>query len=220
MQSVLAGLSLLILGDSHFGMQNYLITTLQDELVRRGAKVATYSACGSPPSVWLTVRVASCGTAQRIQSGPISQQTGPEAKTTPIDQLVSQNKPGMIVVAMADTIGGYTRPQMPKEDIQEQVSALTDKIRSMNVPCLWVGPSWGTEGGPFMKTFARVDELNKYMATIVSPCTYVDSTALSKPGAWPTFDGQHYTVDGYKAYGSALADAIAKLPQVQAAAKK
>jgi lysophospholipase L1-like esterase len=220
MQSLLMGISFLVLGDSHFGMQNYLITTLQDELIRRGAKVATYSACGSPPSVWLTVRVASCGTAQRVQSGPITQQTGANAKTTPIDQLVAQNKPNMIMVAMADTIGGYTRPQMPKEDIQEQVSALTDKIRSMNIPCLWVGPSWGTEGGPFMKTFARVDELNKYMAALVSPCTYVDSTALSKPGAWPTFDGQHYTVDGYKAYGAALADAVAKLPQVQAAAKK
>jgi hypothetical protein len=90
----------------------------------------------------------------------------------------------------------------------------------MNIPCLWVGPSWGTEGGPFMKTFARVDELNKYMATVVSPCTYVDSTKLSKPGAWPTFDGQHYTVDGYKAYGTALADQIARMPEVQAAAKR
>ena len=220
MQSVLMGLSLLILGDSHFGMQNYLITTLQDELVRRGAKVATYSACGSPPSIWLTARVASCGTAQRVQAGPIAQQTGANAKTTPIDQLVTQNKPNMIVVAMADTIGGYTRPQMPKEEIQEQVTALTDKIRSMNIPCLWVGPSWGTEGGPFMKTFARVEELNTYMATVVSPCTYVDSTKLSKPGAWPTFDGQHYTVDGYKAYGTTLADQIAKMPEVQAAAKR
>jgi hypothetical protein len=220
MQSVLMGLSLLILGDSHFGMQNYLITTLQDELVRRGAKVATYSACGSPPSIWLTVRVASCGTAQRVQSGAIAQQTGANAKTTPIDQLVAQNKPNMIVVAMADTIGGYTKPQIPKEEIEEQVSALTDKIRGMNIPCLWVGPSWGTEGGPFMKTFARVDELNKYMATVVSPCTYVDSTKLSKPGAWPTFDGQHYTVDGYKAYGTALADQIARMPEVQAAAKR
>ncbi|MFC7555001.1 SGNH/GDSL hydrolase family protein [Pseudoroseomonas wenyumeiae] len=166
------------------------------------------------------MRVASCGTAQRVQSGAITQQTGANAKTTPIDQLVSQNKPNMIVVAMADTIGGYTKPQMPKEEIQEQVTALTDKIRSMNIPCLWVGPSWGTEGGPFMKTFARVDELNKYMATVVSPCTYVDSTKLSKPGAWPTFDGQHYTVDGYKSYGAALADQIAKMPEVQASAKR
>jgi hypothetical protein len=214
------GLSLLILGDSHFGMQNYLITTLQDELIRRGAKVATYSACGSPPSIWLTVRVASCGTAQRLQAGSVAQQKGADAKTAPIDQLVAQNKPNMIVVAMADTIGGYTRPAMPRDDIQEQVSALTDKIRSLNIPCLWVGPSWGTEGGPFMKTFARVEELSKYMATVVSPCTYVDSTALSKPGEWPTFDGQHFTVAGYKSYGAALAEQIGKMPEVQAAAKR
>ena len=217
MQSILMGLSLLILGDSHFGKPDYLITTLQDELIRRGAKVATYSACGSPPSVWLTVRVASCGTAQRVQSGPIAQQTGPAAKTTPVDQLVASNRPNMIIVAMADTIGGYTRPSMPRDDVQEQVTALTDKLRALNIPCLWVGPSWGTEGGPFMKTFARVQELSAYMATVVSPCTYVDSTKLDKPGEWPTFDGQHYTVAGYRSYGTALAQQIAQMPEVKAA---
>ncbi|MBO1075921.1 SGNH/GDSL hydrolase family protein [Roseomonas marmotae] len=220
MQSLLTGLSLLILGDSHFGMQNYLITTLQDELIRQGARVSTFAACGSPPSIWLTARVASCGTAQRVQSGPVIQQTGAEARTTPVDQLVASVKPNMIVVAMADTIGGYARPQMPREEIEEQVAVLTDKIRSLNIPCLWVGPSWGNEGGPFMKTFARVDELSKFMSTIVSPCTYVDSTKLAGPGQWGTFDGQHFTVAGYKAYGAALAEQIAKLPEVQAAAKR
>jgi hypothetical protein len=219
MASLLMGLSLLILGDSHFGAQNYLLTTLQDELIHRGARVATYAACGSSPNVWLSVRVASCGTAQRLQSGPITQQVGANARTMPIDQLVARNKPNMIVVAMADTIAGYTNPQMPRDYIEEQVAALTDKIRSLRIPCLWVGPSWGTEGGPYMKTFARVEELSRFMATVVSPCTYVDSTALAKPGAWATFDGQHYTVEGYKAYGAALAEAIATLPQVQAAAK-
>jgi hypothetical protein len=219
MQSLLLGLSLLILGDSHFGKPDYLITSLQNELIGRGAKVATYSACGSPPSIWLTVRVASCGTAQRIQSGPIAQQAGANAKTTPVDQLVATNKPNMIMVAMADTIGGYTRAEMPRDEIQEQVTALTDKIRAMNIPCLWVGPSWGTEGGPFMKTFARVEELSKYMSTIVSPCVYVDSTKLAKPGQWPTFDGQHFSVEGYKAYGAALAQQMSQMPEVLAAAK-
>ncbi len=219
MQSVLMGLTLLILGDSHFGAQGYLVTTLQDELIRQGAQVTTYSACGSPPSIWLTARVASCGTAQRVQSGPIRQQTGANARSTPLNQLVATVKPNMIMVAMADTIGGYTQPQMPRDEILEQVTSLTDRIRSMNIPCLWVGPSWGTEGGPYMKTFPRVQELSQYMATIVSPCTYIDSTQLSRAGQWPTFDGQHYTVDGYRAYGTALAQYMMRMPQVLALTK-
>jgi hypothetical protein len=220
MQSILMGLSLLILGDSHFRADTYLISTLQDELIRRGAKVTSYAACGSPPSIWLTARVASCGTAERVQSGPVRQQAGANARTTPITQLVATVKPNMIMVSMADTIGGYTLPEMPRDEILEQVTSLTDKIRSMNIPCLWVGPSWGTEGGPFMKTFERVQELSQYMATIVSPCTYIDSTKLVRQGGWPTFDGQHFTVDGYRSYGTALAEHIAQMPEVLAVTQR
>jgi len=216
MQSLLAGLTMLILGDSHFGAQGYLITTLQDALIRQGAKVASYAACGAPASIWLTARVASCGTAQRIQSGPIQTRSGSEARTTPLAQLVQTQHPNIVVVAMADTMGGYVLRELPRDSILEEVTALTDQIRAMHLPCIWIGPSWGTEGGPFLKTFARVREYSAYLATIVAPCTYLDSTQLSRPGEWPTFDGQHYTLPGYRSYGAALATAIAADPQVRA----
>ncbi|EFH13506.1 SGNH/GDSL hydrolase family protein [Pseudoroseomonas cervicalis] len=215
MQSLLAGLSLLILGDSHYASQGYLITTLQDQLVQQGARVATFAACGSPASVFLSARVASCGTAQRIQSGPVQTQRGPEARTTPLPQLVQQYRPNLIIVSMGDTMAGYVRRELPADSVREEVTALTDQIRAMNLPCVWIGPSWGTEGGPFMKTYARVQQMSQLLSTIVAPCTYVDSTKLSQPGQWPTFDGQHYTVEGYRAYGQALATTLAQLPQLR-----
>jgi hypothetical protein len=215
MQSALAGLSMLILGDSHFGAQGYLITTLQDQLIAQGAKVSTYAACGSPASAFLTARVASCGTAQRVQAGPIQQKRGTEARTTPLAEMVQQAKPNVVVIAMGDTMAGYVRRELPAESVKEEVAALTDQLRAMNLPCVWIGPSWGTEGGPFMKTFARVQQMSQLLSTAVAPCTYVDSTRLSQPGQWPTFDGQHYTLDGYKAYGAQLAQTLAALPQLR-----
>ncbi|WP_426957415.1 SGNH/GDSL hydrolase family protein [Muricoccus radiodurans] len=219
MQSALAGLSLLVLGDSHWAAPQYLAHTLQDQLIQRGARVVSFAACGAPASIWLSARVASCGTAQRVQNGQLEQVRGANARTTPLDELVRQYRPNMIVVSMGDTMAGYVQRTFPRDNIRDEVQALTDRIKSLNLPCIWIGPSWGTEGGPFLKTFDRVREMSAYLATIVTPCTYVDSTRLSQPGQWATFDGQHYTVDGYRAYGQALAQTIAAMPEVQAAAR-
>lgn len=217
MQSALAGLSLLVLGDSHWFSQGYLITTMQDQLIQRGARVASFGACGAPASIWLSSRVASCGTASRIGNGQVVQVRGGNARTTPLTELVAQHRPNLIAVSMGDTMAGYVQRQMPRENIRDEVQALTDRIRTTGIPCIWIGPSWGTEGGPYLKTFDRVREMNEYLATLVAPCTYVDSTRLSQPGQWATFDGQHYTNDGYRAYGTALATYIAQMPEVRAA---
>ena len=218
MQSALAGLSLLVLGDSHWATSGYLVTTLQDQLIQRGATVNSFAACGAPPSVWLSARVASCGTAERLQRGVIHNKGGTDARTIPLEELVARYKPNMIAISMGDTIAGYVQRQTPTENIREEAMALTSRIRRLNIPCIWIGPAWGTEGGPYLKTFARVQEVSAVLSQSVAPCTFVDSTALSKPGEWPTFDGQHFTADGYKSYGAALAQAIAGLPSVQAAA--
>ncbi|WP_458096738.1 SGNH/GDSL hydrolase family protein [Roseomonas sp. WA12] len=220
MQSALAGLSLLVLGDSHWATAGYLVSSLQDQLIARGATVNSFAACGSPPSVWLSVRVASCGTAQRLQRASIENRTGSAARTVPIEELVRQYRPNLIAVSMGDTIAGYVQPQMPSDSIREEVMALTDRIKRLGIPCVWIGPAWGTEGGPFLKSFARVQEVNALLAQSVAPCAYVDSTKLSRPGEWPTFDGQHFTLDGYRAYGTALAQTIAQMPEVQAAAQR
>jgi len=220
MQSALAGLSLLVLGDSHWATQGYLVTTLQDQLIQRGATVNTFAACGAPPSAFITPRVASCGTAQRLGRGNVTNRTGGDARTTPLDELVRQYRPNLVVISMGDTIAGYVQRQTPADSIREEAMALTDRIKRLGLPCIWIGPAWGTEGGPFLKTFARVQEVSTILAQSVAPCTYVDSTKLSRQGEWPTFDGQHFTADGYRAYGTALANQIAQMPEVQAAAKR
>jgi hypothetical protein len=220
MQSALAGLSLLVLGDSHWATQGYLITTLQDQLIRQGATVNSFAACGASPSIWVFVRLAPCGAAQRLQRGAVQTRTGAAARSIPLDQLVRQYRPTMIAVSMADTIAGYVERQAPALYIREEVRTLTDFIKELGLPCIWIGPAWGTEGGPFLKSFARVQEVNAILAQSVSPCTYVDSTKLSRPGEWPTFDGQHFTLEGYRAYGTALAQRIVQMPEVKAATQR
>ncbi|MBY0335782.1 MAG: hypothetical protein K2X11_04170 [Acetobacteraceae bacterium] len=81
MQNTLAGLVFLILGDSHFASQNFLITTLHDDLMRRGARVATFGACGAPASIFLEARIASCGTAERVGSGAVQVRRPPQGRT-------------------------------------------------------------------------------------------------------------------------------------------
>jgi lysophospholipase L1-like esterase len=54
--------------------------------------------------------------------------------------------------------------------------------------------------------------MSQFLAANVAPCTYIDSLTLSKPGQWITTDGQHFTVAGYQAWGTAIGSALAKLP--------
>jgi lysophospholipase L1-like esterase len=45
----------------------------------------------------------------------------------------------------------------------------------------------------------------------VVPCAFVDSTTFSRPGEWPTKDGAHLEPDGYRRWGTAIAEAIVRL---------
>lgn len=216
MNSLLLGLTILIIGDSHMATPKYLITTLHDDLTRQGAKVISVGACGVPTGAWVAPRPVPCGTAERVGNGPIRENKTQQAVSTPIDKLIEQYHPNLVIVQSGDTMAGYTQRDLPRGWIQENVSALTTRIRAHNLPCLWVGPSWGTEGGPYFKTFARVKEYSDFVSGIVAPCEYVDSLTLSKPGEWPTFDGQHHTAVGYRAWGDALTRVIDQSATVKA----
>lgn len=208
MQTLLAGLAFLIVGDSHFATKNFLITTLQDGLIKDGAKVETFGACGMPAGGWVSPRPVSCGVAQRIGSGPVQENRTTQAMSWSIDKLIDQYKPSVVVVGIGDPMAGYNQKEMSKPWIQQNVTALTARIAAHHLPCVWIGPGWGKEGGPYSKTFARVKEFSDYMATVVAPCTYIDSLTMAKPGEWPTFDGQHYTAEGYQRWGAALTKTI------------
>ena len=50
-----------------------------------------------------------------------------------------------------------------------------------------------------------------FLAQSVAPCKFIDSTAFATPGQWPTTDGQHLTVSGYRQWGADITNAIVQL---------
>jgi hypothetical protein len=208
--SVLAGLSILIVGDSHLSEPGYLIDTLQDQLIAAGAQVHTYSVCGSIPGDWVKSVPGTCGGAERNGKAPLV--IDHDAKTRPVDQLIAANKARLVIVVQGDTIGGYGKDEFPKAWAWQQVTALTQDLAASKTACVWVGPVWGTEGGKYQKSFARVKQLSSFLAANVAPCQYIDSLTFSKPGEWATVDGQHLTTTGYKYWGADIMKTLVKLP--------
>jgi hypothetical protein len=208
MNGLLAGLAILVIGDSHMVSSDYLIATLHDALVAQGAVVDSYGMCGANAGDWVYPTTVSCGRAERHgKAAPIIDRK-PATPTYQIGQLIDKHHPNLIVIEMGDTMAGYGQSSLPQGWIYEQVRALTGRIKAANITCAWVGPPWGNEGSSYHKTFARVTEMSQFLSTAVAPCRFVDSTAFSKPGEWPTIDGQHLTTAGYKAWANDIAEAI------------
>lgn len=209
MSLLLAGLTVLMIGDSHMATEGYLISTLHDDLMQQGAKVYSYGACGTPAGDWMKRIQPPCGSAFRLNDGPVRMRTGEAGSTTPLPELVQKYHPNLIVVVNGDTMAGYKDAKLPKSWIWQEVSTLTKGIKASGASCVWVGPTWGTEGSNrFNKNYARAQEMSNYLATIVAPCTYIDSLKMEKPGQWGTIDGQHLTESGYQAWGDAIAHEI------------
>jgi hypothetical protein len=208
--SALAGLTILVLGESHMSIANHLTEPLNANLTQQGAIVHSIGACGASAGDWLTTKKVDCGADQR-GNGKI-QIKGRDATTTPIAELIAQDKPDLVVLVIGDTMASYDKPAFPKAWAWQSVTSLTKAIAATGTKCAWVGPAWGKDGGMYHKNEARTRLMSQFLATNVAPCTYIDSLALSKPGQWITTDGQHFTVAGYKSWGNAIGEALAKLP--------
>ena len=210
MSLLLAGLTVLVIGDSHLATPGYLVDTLHDELRNQGAKVYSYGACGTPAGDWMKKIQPPCGSAFHLDDEKTRIRAGEAGTTKPLPELVEKYHPDLIVVVNGDTMAAYQNPVLPKNWIWNQVSSLTKGIKATGASCVWVGPAWGSEGGKYGKTFARTKEMSDYLVDIVAPCVYIDSTKMSSPGEWGTLpgDGQHYTNAGYQAWGSAIAKEI------------
>jgi hypothetical protein len=211
MNAALAGLVVLIIGDSHIVTRDYLITTLHDQLTGEGATVHTYGMCGTNAGDWVYPVKVSCGRAERHEKAAPIIDRSPGAASWTIDELIAKHHPNLVVVEMGDTMAGYGQAALPQAWIYGEVRALTNKIKASNVSCVWVGPPWGNEGSSYHKTFARVQEMSQFLAQSVAPCGYIDSTQFSKPGEWQTIDGQHLTSAGYRAWGDDIAASITQL---------
>ena len=210
MSMLLAGITVLMIGDSHMASTGFLITTLHDDLMQQGAKVYSYGACGTPAGAWMKSIQPPCGSAFRLDNGPVRVRAGEAGFTQPLPELVKLYHPDLIVVVNGDTMGDYKKPGFAKSWVWDQVSSLTRGIKDSGASCVWVGPAWGSEGGKYGKTFAKTKEISDYLLGIVSPCTYISSLNMEKPGEWTTLpgDGQHYTGEGYQAWGAAITTQI------------
>jgi hypothetical protein len=211
MKLALAGLVALIIGDSHMASPDYLIRSLPAALISQGATVEAYGACGANAADWVYRATEHCGWAERHDK-EAPRVGGDEAiRVWSIDALIARDHPNLIVVELGDTMAGYGQDSLPKTWIWGQVRPLTARISAHEVPCVWVGPPWGSEGTRYHKTFTRVKEMSEFLSAIVAPCRYIDSTLFSHPGEWPTTDGQHLTASGYTRWGDDIAAAIDRL---------
>jgi hypothetical protein len=208
--SVLAGLSILVLGESHMSIADHLTEPLNANLTKQGAIVHSIGVCGASAGDWLITKKADCG-AEQIGNNKI-QIKGRDATTTPIGELIAKNKPDLVLLVIGDTMASYDKTAFPKAWAWQSVTSLTKAIAATGTKCAWVGPAWGKAGGMYQKNDARTQLMSQFLSTNVAPCTYIDSLALSKPGQWPTTDGQHFTVAGYKSWANAIGSALAKLP--------
>jgi hypothetical protein len=210
--NILLGTAVLMIGDSHLSKPDYLIGPLHDELTRQGALVHSLSACGAVADDWLHSVKAPCG-AERVGKGAVTL-LGRDASTRSVKSLVATEKIQLVIVVMGDTMAGY-KSEFPRAWAWQQVTSLSHEIANTGAACIWIGPAWGSEGGQYGRTYARVKLMSDFLAANVAPCRYVDSLKLSKPGAWASNDGQHFTASGYLAWSQGIARAMAELPTMK-----
>ena len=211
MNMALAGMVILVMGDSHMAGREYLLTNLHDQLEAQGASVHSYGMCGANAGDWLYRTTVSCGRGEHNDNSvPITEHNKVEP-TWNLNDLIQKAHPNLIVVELADAMAAYGSAQLPRAWIYDQVRALTGRIKADNIACVWVGPIWGNEGPPYFKTAARVKEMSDFLAASVAPCRYIDSTSFARPGEWPTTDGQHLTVNGYRQWGADITNTIVGL---------
>jgi hypothetical protein len=211
MNGALAGLVILVIGDSHMAGPGYLISTLHESLRAQGATVYTYGMCGASAESWLQRTTVSCGRAQRVDAGPVQAEHDKPQITWQIGELLEKHHPNLVIVEAGDAMAQYGTPQLPKAWIYDQVHQLIGRIKAANATCAWVGPIWGRADSPYHKDDARVREEAQFLSQSVAPCAYIDSTQFSKPGEWETTDGEHLTTGGYRMWAANITSALVRL---------
>jgi len=213
--AALAGLTFLVIGESHMATPHYLMNPLHENLTEQGANVHSIGVCGASPMKWINPTSTDCGKAERIGNGEATEILG-NAEGVAIKGVMEKDKTDVILVVIGDTIGSYANAEFPKSWAYQEVTSLTKLISQTGAQCYWVGPGWGQGGKRFNKAPELVQRVNDFLAENVAPCTYIDSTKFSQPGEWKTVDGQHYTGKYYRAWAQGITDALMANPPKKA----
>ncbi len=210
----LVSLTLLVIGESHMALPQYLINPLHDDLQAEGAKVYSIGACGASAGDWLKITKVDCSSERSGDEKAIFK-AKPNAATTPYRELVAKYKPNVVVMIIGDTMGAYDKDPYPRAWAWQSITNLTKEIAASKVTCVWVGPTWGRDGGRYLKTNPGAQRVSEFISRNVSPCIYIDSLKMSKIDEWKTIDGDHLNGPGYKNWAAAITKAIGELPEVQ-----
>src|SRR5258708_39989726 len=104
MNGALAGLVILMIGDSH--MFN-LMTNLHNQIQNEGASVHSYAMCGATAHDWLARSSIACGRGEHHEKGaPVI-----EYKLLPtysLPDLIEKHHPNLIIVELGDVMEGYS----------------------------------------------------------------------------------------------------------------
>jgi hypothetical protein len=209
----LAGLVILVIGDSH---AMHMMPNLNPLLAEKGAIVHSYSMCGATPGDWIyPSSIATwgvCGRAERHEKGPVLTEAKRNEPTYSLAKLIAEHHPNLIIVQGGDTIEGFgPTAKIDRPWALDQIHALTGKIAAANIACDWVGPTWEQNKPPLSRNEATVKEMVQFLSQSVAPCKYIDSTTYVRPGEWQTTDGLHLLPDGYRQWSTDIANTVAQL---------
>lgn len=171
--------NILFIGDSHsvgpFGWK-------LDELLRTvpGAKVGTYSSCGSIFQWWETGKPTPCGYFFRDTAGRTEK--GNKGPTPLFDRLMAEVKPDLVVVELGANYAGYESDEFAVGDMKK----LVKKIADAKAKCFWISkPDSRKNHGDI----PRILQLTQ--AAALPYCEFFDSTTVTR---YPEEggDGIHY----------------------------
>jgi hypothetical protein len=203
MSALLAGLTLLIIGDSHVTFKDSLLSILPEAYTQAGAKVVTYGVCSSTAADWVVPNSNNgCGAYQRIGTAPVGAAIMTPTAPPPITSLIAQWHPDVVLVVLGDTMAAYGQKEISTNWADEQVKTLTMTLG--HTACIWIGPTWGEYSPRYGKTDKRAQEMATFLKSEVAPCTYIDGTQLMRPGSPKTIDGVHLTADSYKVWAAGI----------------
>ena len=152
MKGILAGLVMLIIGDSHIAGYGRFNNTLHEELVGQGASVHTFGICGSIPSDWLLPHSIVCGRGERHNGDPAQISMDTKLHGWALPALISHYHPNVVVVELGENMAGYgVASDLPRDLIGGEVMGLARLIQSSGLPCIWIGPTWARKTGPITK---------------------------------------------------------------------
>lgn len=192
---VLAGLSILILGDSHMSEPNRLSEPLYADMTAEGASVYIEAACGNNAAAYIEGgQATNCSVEATPTQKPVFKLVPKARPSDSIKTLLDKYHPNLVVVILGDAMGGYSNDDasFPRSWIWDQSSTIAEEIKNSGASCIWVGPPYGQNKSIFPKTPPKVERLDSLLKNVVSPCYYVTSLMMAKSGEFETEDGAHF----------------------------